>query len=73
MKIQYRQLIQKDINTILENANFTEDQHRLFIELVAPSRSRCTDDALCMKLNISRSTFYRIKKEIDTKVSRILN
>jgi hypothetical protein len=72
MKIQYRSLIRADVEKVVDQANFTEDQHQLFLELVAPTRARYTDDALCRKLNISRSTFYRTKKEVDTKVGRIL-
>lgn len=57
----------------MDQANFTDDQRALFLELVAPSRAQLTDIGICGKLHISRSSFYRTKKEVDTKVLRILH
>lgn len=73
MKIQYRTFIKQDVEKVMEQANFTDDQRALFLELVAPTRARFTDVGICNKLHISRSSFYRTKKEVDTKVRRILN
>lgn len=67
-------MIRQDVEKVLDEANFNEDQKMLFLELTSPYYGvRYTDTHVFLKLNMSRSRFYKIKKEVDTKIRRILN
>lgn len=68
MKI--RLLIKSDVEKIRENANFNEEQKEVFEELI--NASHRTDAAICVRLCLSESKYYRIKKEIEHKIDRIL-
>lgn len=70
----YKNLIKSDIEKIRKNANFNIEQSQIFEELIKPSYQVTENDvAIYQKLNFSERKFYKIKKEVKTKVERILN
>lgn len=72
--MKYSNLIKSDIELIKENANFTHEQEEVFDELINPAyKTRYNDTAVYIKLNLSKSKFYKIKGEINNKIRRILS
>lgn len=70
----FSKLIKSDIEKIIENANFNDEQEQIFIELTKPTyHTKYTDIFICHKLNLSESKYYRIKKEIKEKIKRIMD
>lgn len=60
-----------DICRILDEAHFNEEQLSVFDLLVS---TRFMDDiSIYMRLNLSQSRYYRIKKIVLEKINRILN
>lgn len=71
--MKYNTFIKSDIEKIWENANFNEEQAAVFTELIKPSYGVSDNDAsVYIRLCMSESKFYKIKKEIHKKVQRIL-
>ena len=70
---KYQKLIQSDIDTIVNHAHFNNEQEAVFHALVSPKyRVTHGNTAIFAQLGISESKFYRVKKEIDEKIDRIL-
>lgn len=73
MKIKYRNFIKSDIEKIIENANFNDDQLTVFKYLTSSSYGvTITNTSIAMRMNISDRKFYCIKKEVDNKINRII-
>lgn len=71
--MKYSRLIRSDIEKIVQEANFNDEQMAVFQELTKPSYGvRDTDTAIFMKLCISRAKYYTLKNEVNDKISRIL-
>ncbi len=71
--MKYRNFIKSDIDKIIENANFNDDQLKVFQYVTSPAyRVTLTNLAISMKMNISERKFYKIKNEVDLKIKRIL-
>lgn len=71
--MKYRNFIKSDIEKIIENANFNEDQLKVFEYITSPSYGiKYTNTSIAMKMNISERKFYNIKREVDAKIRRIL-
>ena len=69
----YKNLIKSDIEKIRKNANFNVEQSQVFEELIKPSYQVVENDvAVYQRLNLSERKFYKIKKEVKTKIDRIL-
>jgi hypothetical protein len=68
-RIKYDEFIKKDIDFIVENANFTETQMLIFTELCKGS---LYDTGICMKLNVSPSAYYRMKRKVADKIARVM-
>ena len=70
----FKNLIKNDIEKIRKNANFNVEQSQVFEELIKPSYQVVENDvAVYQRLNLSERKFYKIKKEVKTKIERILN
>lgn len=63
--------VKSEIDFILENANFTEEQERVFNRLV-DKKGRQSIVQISMEENISTSTVSRIIKQIKKKILRLL-
>lgn len=71
---RYKHLIKSDIEFIRNNANFNAEQAQVFEELIKPDYGVFEKNtAVFFRLHLSEAKFYRIKKEIDKKIDRILN
>lgn len=69
----FKKLIKSDIQKIIEEAHFTDEQLIVFQELTSSKYGVFYNDtSIYIKLNISPGKFYRIKKEIIDKCNRIL-
>lgn len=77
MQAQERENINKfdftkpDLDYILQNANFTEIQERIFNRLTS-KQGRETIVYISMQENISTATVSRIIKQIKKKIKRLL-
>ena len=60
-----------ELNYILENANFTEEQEKIF-KMLTSRYGRQTNVYISMKMNMSESTVKRRIKEIKNKIKRLL-
>lgn len=63
--------IKPEIDFILENANFTEEQERVFNRLI-DKKGRQSIVQISMEENISTATVSRIIKKIKKKIIRLL-
>lgn len=71
--MKYNTFIKSDIEKIWQNANFNEEQAAVFAELIKPSYGVSDNDvAVYIRLCMSESKFYKVKKEIREKAQRIL-
>lgn len=61
----------KDLDYILQNANFTEQQERIFRRLTS-RQGRQTIVYISIQENISTATVSRIIKQIKKKIKRLL-
>ena len=68
-KIKFREFIRCDIERIVESANFTPDQKKIFDELCA---GELNDLGIAMKLNLCESSYYAKKKIVLNKITRIM-
>ena len=60
-----------ELNYIIENANFTDEQLKIF-NLLTGKNGRETIVAISFKMNMSESTVKRRIKEIKNKIKRLL-
>lgn len=71
--MKYRNFIKSDIDKILESANFNDDQLKVFQYITSPAYGvTLTNLSIAMKMSISDRRFYSIKREVDSKIKRIL-
>ncbi|MCQ2076525.1 MAG: hypothetical protein MJZ20_05740 [Bacteroidaceae bacterium] len=69
----FKRLIKEDIDKIIEEAHFTEEQYIVFKELISPKYGIFySDTSIYCKLNFSPGKFYRIKSEVVDKCKRII-
>ncbi|WP_303800246.1 hypothetical protein [Ruminococcus flavefaciens] len=69
----FKSLIQEDIDKIIEEAHFTDEQYNVFKELINPKYGIFySDTSVYCKLNYSPGKFYRIKSEVIKKCRRII-
>lgn len=68
MRIRICRLTKREYEIVEENANFTEDQRRVFVEL---NKDRYYDVAIMSMLQISPRRYYEIKAIVVDKVDRI--
>lgn len=68
-RIRYDEFIKSDIDFIVANANFTKAQAEMFEELC---KGQMYDEGICMKFNLSPSAYYRAKRKITDKITRVL-
>ena len=70
--MRYRNFIKSDIDLIEENANFNDEQKRVFEMLISPSYGVTQNNiSIAMSLHISERKLYKIKHEVEDKISRI--
>lgn len=70
--MRYRNFIKSDIELIKENANFNDDQKRVFEMLISPAYGVTQNNvSIAMNLHISERKLYKIKREVDDKINRI--
>lgn len=67
-RIKISRLTKREYNLILEDANFTDDQLKIFKEL---NRDQYYDCAIMASINMSPRRFYEIKAVVIDKVERI--
>lgn len=60
-----------ELEFILENANFTEEQEKIF-RMLTGKNGRETAICIAMKMNMSESTVKRKTKQIKQKILRLL-
>lgn len=60
-----------ELNYIIENANFTDEQLKIF-NLLTGKNGRETIVAISFKMSMSESTVKRRIKEIKNKIKRLL-
>lgn len=60
-----------ELDYILENANFTEEQEKIF-KMLTGRRGRESIVCISMKTNMSESTVKRRIKQIKSKIKRLL-
>ena len=67
-RIRISKLTKREYNTIIEEANFTEDQLKVFQEL---NKDKLYDFAIMVELNMSSRHYYDVKAVVIDKVERI--
>ena len=60
-----------ELNYILENANFTEEQEEIF-KMLTSKYGRASIVNIAIKMNMSESTVKRRIKQIKNKILRLL-
>lgn len=68
-KVVFTEFIKADIDYIKENANFTEEQEKIFDLLLT---GKYIDVGIANQLGLRNNTYYKIKKQIVKKILRIL-
>ena len=63
--------IKKELDYILENANFTEEQEKIF-KMLTGKHGRETAVYIAMKMNLSERTVKRRIKQIKAKILKLL-
>ena len=63
--------IKPELDYILENANFTEEQEQIF-KMLTSRQGRQSIVSISMKMNMSESTVKRRIKQIKNKILRLL-
>ncbi len=63
--------IKSELDYILENANFTEEQEQIF-KMLTGKQGRQTIVYISLKMNISESTVKRRIKQIKAKIMNLL-
>lgn len=63
--------IKKELDYILENANFTEEQEQIF-KMLTGKQGRQSIVYISMQMNMSESTVKRRIKQIKQKILRLL-
>ena len=63
--------VKKELEYILENANFTEEQEQIF-KMLTGKQGRQSIVYIAMKMNMSESTVKRRIKQIKNKIIRLL-
>ena len=61
----------KELDFILENANFTEEQEKIF-KMLTSKYGRATIVNIALKMNMSESTVKRRIRQIKHKIMRLL-
>lgn len=61
----------KELDFILENANFTEEQEKIF-KMLTSKYGRATIVNIALKMNMSESTVKRRIRQIKHKIIRLL-
>lgn len=70
--MRYRNFIKSDIELIKENANFNDEQKQVFEMLISPAYGVTQNNvSIAMNMHISERKLYKIKHEIEDKISRI--
>ena len=68
-KIHYEEFIQAQIDLINSQAALTEIQKKIFNHLL---KNQLLDEGIAMELGMSRASFYRQKKILQNKISKVL-
>lgn len=68
-KIKYDMFIQADVDKIVQEAHFTDEQLKVFLELC---RGTHNDVGIYTLLCISQTKYYILKKKVQDKVLRVL-
>ena len=63
--------VKKELDYILENANFTEEQEKIF-KMLTGKQGRQSIVYISMQMNMSESTVKRRIKQIKSKILRLL-
>ncbi len=63
--------VKKELDYILENANFTEEQEKIF-KMLTGKQGRQSIVNISLKMNMSESTVKRRIKQIKNKIIRLL-
>ena len=63
--------VKKELDYILENANFTEEQEKIF-KMLTGKQGRQSIVYISMQMNMSESTVKRRIKQIKNKILRLL-
>ena len=63
--------VKSELDYILENANFTEEQEQIF-KMLTGKQGRQSIIYISMQMNISESTVKRRIKQIKSKILRLL-
>ena len=63
--------VKKELEYILENANFTEEQEKIF-KMLTGKQGRQSIVNISLKMNMSESTVKRRIKQIKNKIIRLL-
>ena len=67
-RIRISKLTKREYNTVIEEANFTDDQLKVFREL---NKDQLYDFAIMTALNMSTRHYYDVKAVVIDKVERI--
>ncbi len=68
-KIHYERLMQADIDAVRAKAALSFRQEQVFDALL---RGSLLDEGIALSLGMSRATYYRVKRQMQDKVRRIL-
>ena len=63
--------VKSELDYILENANFTVEQERIF-KMLTSKYGRASTVSIAMKMNMSESTVKRRIRQIKNKILRLL-
>lgn len=70
---KFKYMVKSEIDYIIQNANFTDEQYSVFRELIKSDYGTTKSDiSIYMKLHMSATKFYKIKKEIKNKIDKVL-
>ena len=70
---KFKYMVKSEIDYIIQNANFTDEQYAVFRELTKSDYGITKSDiSIYMKLHMSATKFYKIKKEIKNKIDKVL-
>ena len=69
-KVKFSALIKKDVEKIMEEANFTDEQMKIFSCLL---KDKYTDVGIMEITKIPHKRYYEVKKIISEKIIRVMN
>ena len=69
-KVKFSALIKKDVDKIMEEANFTDEQMKIFSCLL---KDKYTDVGIMEITKIPHKRYYEVKKIISEKIIRVMN